>query len=289
LAGSQHGVISRRQLDELGTSRRQIERAVERGDMRSLFRGVYLLGPFEPAHAREMGAVLACSPGSYVSHRAATALCRLLPYPAEPAPVDITVMRGNPGEHPGIRVHRTLRLEHYEIREIDGIPVTSPVRTLIDFAGTDCTDYELESAVAEAFALRLTNRAALLKAVRAAGRRRGVRGLRTLLDGGPKRTRSTPERRLLSLIRKARLPEPETNFKIGRWEVDFYWPAVGLVVEVDAYSTHSSPRAFERDRRKDGELTDAGLTVVRATAGQVRDAPEPVVARIRRTLDRLST
>jgi very-short-patch-repair endonuclease len=259
--------------------------------MRALFRGVYLLGPFEPAHAREMGAVLACSPGSYASHRAAVALYKLLPYPAESGPVDITVTRGNPGEHPGIRVHRTLRLEPHEIREVEDIPVTSPVRTLIDFAGTDCPDDELESAVAEAFALRLTNRSALLKAVSRAGSKRGVRRLRALLGqhGGPKRTRSTPERRLLSLLRSAGLPEPLTNHKIGPWEVDFYWPSVGLVVEVDAYSTHSSPRAFERDRRKDGELTDAGLTVRRATADQVRDTPEAVVARIRRNLHRLSS
>ena len=43
------------------------------------------------------------------------------------------------------------------------------------------------------------------------------------------------------------------------WEVDLYWPAHGLVVEVDGYAAHSSPTAFERDRRKDADLTRRGL------------------------------
>ena len=57
---------------------------------------------------------------------------------------------------------------------------------------------------------------------------------------------------------RAHLPEPETNVKVGRWTVDFLWREAGLAVEVDAYSTHSSPWAFERDRRKDAELTASG-------------------------------
>jgi very-short-patch-repair endonuclease len=140
-------------------------------------------------------------------------------------------------------------------------------------------------AVSEAFALRLTNRSVLLNAVRRAGRRRGVRRLRMLLEGdGPKRTRSRPERRLLSLIRRAGLPEPQTNFRIGRWEVDFYWPEYRLVVEVDAYSTHSSPRAFERDRRKDADLQDRGLVVHRVSANRIRDEPQSILAGVRRRM-----
>ena len=92
-----------------------------------------------------------------------------------------------------------------------------------------------------------------------------------LAGGGPHRTRSTPERALLAAIAAAGLPAPETNLPIGRWEVDFLWRAERLVVEVDAYSTHSSPRAFERDRRKDAELRGRGLTVQRFTAERIRE------------------
>jgi very-short-patch-repair endonuclease len=98
-------------------------------------------------------------------------------------------------------------------------------------------------------------------------------------------TRSAPERKLLVAIRRAQLPEPETNAGIGRWEVDMYWPDHGLVVEVDGYAAHSSPWAFERDRRKAAELEDRGLYVRRVSALQVRDQLDLVVARIRNALD----
>jgi very-short-patch-repair endonuclease len=165
------------------------------------------------------------------------------------------------------------------------IPVTSPLRTLIDLTGV-CGNAELEAAVAEAFALRLTNRTQLVRAIAAARGRRGVGKLRALLeaDRDPARTRSPPERVLLAAIRAAGLPEPEVNARVGRWEVDFLWRRAGLVVELDGYAAHSSPRAFERDRRKSAELEDLGLSVRRVSALQVRDQLELTVARIRRAV-----
>jgi very-short-patch-repair endonuclease len=70
------------------------------------------------------------------------------------------------------------------------------------------------------------------------------------------------------------------NVRVGPWEVDFVWPAARLIVEVDALSTHTDPRSFERDRRKDAELTLAGYTVIRVTRRQIEREPHAVVARI---------
>ncbi len=112
----------------------------------------------------------------------------------------------------------------------------------------------------------------MLREVEANRGRRGVGTPTALLDGrSPARTRSRPERRLLAALRRAGLPEPETDVRLGDGSVDFLWRDAELVVEVDAYSTHSSPWAFERDRRKDAELTARGLTVQRFTADMVRD------------------
>ena len=140
--------------------------------------------------------------------------------------------------------------------------------------------------MSEAFARGLTTRNELLASIARARGRRGVARLRTLLDGGgtPARTRSAPERVLLSLIRGSDLPEPEVNARIGPWEVDFLWREHGLVVEVDAYSTHSSPWAFERDRRKDADLADRGLMIRRVTTMQISREPYVTVAGIRRAL-----
>jgi very-short-patch-repair endonuclease len=262
---------------------------LERGELRRMFfRGAYVAGPVVVRLARETAAVLVCGPAAILSHRSATYVYELLPYPAQPGPVDVTFTGDHVSRHAGIRLHRTATLAPHEIRERHGIPLTAPLRTLIDVASC-CTDAELEQAVAEAFALGLTNRNQLLRAVDAAGGRRGIRRLRVLLGGDrrPKRTRSRPERRLLAALRAAGLPEPEANHRVGQWEVDLYWPDHGLVVEVDGYSAHSSPRAFERDRRKDADLTQLGLNVQRFSANAVREDLHATVAWIRRALDRL--
>jgi very-short-patch-repair endonuclease len=261
-----------------------------RGELRRLHRGVYLVGPVPPPHALEIAAVLACGPGALLSHRSAAYLYRLLPYPAQPGPVHVTV----PGRHvagdSGLRIHNTAELPRHEIRERDEIPVTAPTRTLVDLAGL-CTADELEAAVAEAFALRLTNREALLREIGSRPGRRGIARLRTLVEGNrlPARTRSAPERKLLKLLRAADIAEPRVNVRIGRWEVDFYWPDHRLVVEVDAYATHSSPRAFERDRRKGAELARLGLLVHRVTRRQIDESPKTAVREIRAFLSRGSS
>jgi len=163
--------------------------------------------------------------------------------------------------------------------------VTSPARTILDLAGCS-TARELEQAVGEAFALRLTSRPALVVMIERHPRRPGLRALRALLDAErpPARTRSPAEERLLTKIRAARLPEPEVNARLGRWEIDFLWREQRLVVEVDGYASHSSPRAFERDRRKTIELQAAGLTVRRISAASVREQPHRAVETIARAL-----
>jgi very-short-patch-repair endonuclease len=262
---------------------------VARGELLRLRRGVYLVGAVEGPHTYEMAAVLACGRGAAASHRSGVHLYELLPYPAPPGLVHIT----RPGDHrrgpSGVIVHRTSCLLPYEIRERHGIPVTAPIRTLMDFA-CDCTDEELERAVAEAFALGLTRRGPLLRELEQRRGRRGTARLRLLLDGdGPKRTRSTPERKLLRALRTAGIDGFETNAQLGGWEVDIYWPAHRLVVEVDAYSTHSSPWAFERDRRKSAELEDLGLRVHRVTKVRIYAEPATVVAEIQRRITRAAS
>jgi very-short-patch-repair endonuclease len=100
----------------------------------------------------------------------------------------------------------------------------------------------------------------------------------------PALTRSEAERRLLELIRAARLPEPEVNARIHGLEVDFLWRERNLVVEVDGYAFHSSRAAFERDRRRDAELATAGISVVRVTWRQITGEREAVAAMLARAL-----
>jgi very-short-patch-repair endonuclease len=88
---------------------------------------------------------------------------------------------------------------------------------------------------------------------------------------------------LLALIRAAKLEEPETQAYVLGYPVDFIWRKQRLIVEVDAYGTHGSPAAFERDRRRDARIqTEAGHTVIRITREQIEEGPFEVVATLTR-------
>jgi very-short-patch-repair endonuclease len=168
------------------------------------------------------------------------------------------------------------------------IPLTSPLRTLIDLAATTGNTTTLERALDEARIRRLV-RERDLEAL--SERYRGHHGLRTLgeiltTQAGPDFSRSEAERRLLRLIREAGLPHPRRNVRVAGWEVDFIWPDHGLIAEVDGYRIHGGRTPFERDRAKTIELEDAGYSVLRLTWKQISEREAWVAARIAERLAR---
>ncbi len=285
VAARQHGVITHRQLTDAGLSDSAVARRLASGRMRPLHRGVYLAGAVPLARTREMAAVLAVGADATVSHFSAGALWRLRPVPGadatEPVHVVVTVARG--GRH-GIRIHQVRRLTEEDRTTRDGIPVTTPLRTLLDLAAVlDKRELELTVARAERDGL-VTDRA-----LAAAVARRGHRGTPALaavlgITGGPALTRSEAEEKLLGLIREARLPAPECNSKVGPYEVDFLWRAARLAVEVDGFRYHSSKPSFEGDRRKDAELVARGLTVLRLSWRQITGEAMATVAQVAQAL-----
>jgi very-short-patch-repair endonuclease len=73
---------------------------------------------------------------------------------------------------------------------------------------------------------------------------------------------------------------PTTNARVAGYEVDAYWPAQRLIVEVDGWRYHGTRRAFERDRRKDAALQAAGYRVVRITYRRLRHESHAVAAEL---------
>jgi very-short-patch-repair endonuclease len=283
IAAGQRGLVTYAELRGAGLGRGAIEHRIRHGRLHRMYRGVYLVGhSVAPPLARELGAVLACGDGAVVSHRCAAQVWGLLPE-AE-GDVDVTVPGSDREDRDGIHVHGG-RLDPRDVTRHQGLPLSAPARTLIDVAGTSA-EREVERAYAEALARRLVTRVALQAAVKRAGRRAGVAVVRRLLEAehGPALTRSEAEERLLALLRAGGLPEPDTNARVGPYEVDFLWRTERLAVEVDGYAFHSSRAAFERDRRRDAELQDAGLRVRRVTWAQIVHEPEALLVRLARAL-----
>jgi very-short-patch-repair endonuclease len=247
-----------------------------------LHRGVFQVGPIMAARAREMAAHLACGASSVVSHCSAAVLWQILA-PHEPGqPIEILV-RARERCRPGIVVRRAGSLRNDEVTKLDGIPITTAARTIVDLAAS-VSARELEQALAQSLARRLTTRAQLERVLVRANGRRGSARLRALLQGEAALTRSEAEERLLRLIRRAQLPKPATNARVAGFEVDFLWRGGRLVVEVDGYAFHADAIAFEKDRQRDFALTSTGLRVVRVTWKQLVHEPEVILARLAQSL-----
>jgi very-short-patch-repair endonuclease len=283
LAARQHGVVAMFQLEALGYSRWAVWRLVEAKQLHRLYRGVYAVGHTRLSmRGRWMAAVLACGPEAVLSHHAAAALWELRPAPS--TIIDITA----PGKrkHAGIRCHVALNLPNQDRTQIDGIPVTSLYRTLLDQAGT-LNPQRLRSVVEAAERRDLLDARTLDSFLARSQGHRGQTPLRavigSLTDEAPW-TQSELERRFLELIRAAGLPEPRCNVLVAGELVDFYWPAQRLVVEVDGYRFHKTRRSFEDDRRKDLRLQLAGCRAVRITARRIQYEPGRLTAELHRLI-----
>jgi very-short-patch-repair endonuclease len=115
--------------------------------------------------------------------------------------------------------------------------------------------------------------------------------------GGPRMRRSSAtdrartelEQRMLALCRRHRLPQPELNVKVDRFEVDFLWRRERLIVEVDGWDSHRSRSAFEEDRARDVRLAVLGYEVVRLTWRQLTRDRAAVARAIRALLQRAAS
>jgi very-short-patch-repair endonuclease len=276
-----HGVVTRVQLMALGLDDRAIARRVRAGRLHRVYRGVYAVGhPRLTTKGRFLAAVVACGERAVLSHLSAAILWSLLP---ERGPrIDVTVpSRGGRKRRAALIVHRS-PLPAEEVTVKQGIPVTTPTRTVIDLADVR-PRREVERAIDEAAYLRLD-----LTGLRPRPGRRGCGLLARVLadhDPGSTRTRSDLEERMLWLCRSFSLRAPEINAKVEGYEVDFAWRDERLTVETDGWAAHGTRQAFERDRVRDAELTAAGWRVVRITRSRLRAEPDAVAAQLERLLD----
>jgi very-short-patch-repair endonuclease len=232
-------------------------------------------------------AVLACGEGAVVSHRTAGALLGLLD--RAPVVIDVIAPKSRGRKIDGIRHHHVKRPTRVETGSVDGIPCTSPARTLVDLAGT-VSRRTLRSAFERAAARRILDVAAVEAAV--TPRRRGAGELRALIDewrraaavASKGRLKSPLEAMVLPLLARRGVPLPEANAIVqlaeGQIEVDFLWKEQRLVVEADSRDFHGTEVAFERDRQRDRELMRVGYSTLRVTRLQAESEPAALVETI---------
>jgi very-short-patch-repair endonuclease len=287
LAGRQHGVVTRAQLRGLGLTDGGISGRVGRGMLHRRHHGVYAVGhTVLGARGRWLAAVLACGPAAVLSHASAGALWDLRR--SETGIVDVTVPgTGGRQRRAGIRVHRARNLVgQTDVK--DGIPVTTPGRTILDLAAS-LDRRGIERLLDRAEDRRLGDVIPLDALARANPGHRGAHKLLAILndhDPGTTLTRSELEELFLALCRRAGLPEPKVNDHVELLEADFILEGQRVLVETDSWEHHRSRASFERDRERDAIHAAAGWRTLRFTHRQLVNEPATVVRALEAALYR---
>jgi very-short-patch-repair endonuclease len=278
--------VTRQQLLALGFGRRSIQHRIERGRLFTVSLGVYAVGwPALNQQRRWMAAVLAGGENAVLSHRSAAALWEI--GTEEPGRIDVSVRRRCELRRPGVRLRSRPNLTPREIVRRDDIPVTSPVQTLVDLS-TELEPLPLERAVNDADKRGLVDPETLREELARFRGEPGVRPLRLLLDKLFFRlSDSDLEIYFRRIVKVAKLAMPLSKQLVNRFEVDFFWPDLGLVVETDGLRYHRTPSAQTRDARRDRAHVIAGMTPLRFTHYEVRYEPARVRAALTKTIQLL--
>ena len=235
LATEQHGIVTTRQLRGIGYSRSSASKAAGVGRLHRLQRGVYAVGHRDLSwQSHCLAAVFACVP-AVASHTSAAYLWGLLR--TSPSAIHLTA--------PTRRHAKAGYTGHFAVLTdadrdlVEGIPVTSVARTLLDLAAM-FTAPRLERMLERAEELRLFDLGPIDELLARAGSHPGRGKLRRALEiyrPAVVFARSDLENRFLALVKKAGLPPPSLNFNVAGFELDTFWERERFAVELDVYET----------------------------------------------------
>lgn len=282
--------MSRDQLRTLGLGDRAISHALERGWLKPVFHGVFAVGHEHlTVNARLLAATMACGPGSVVSHGTAAWLLGLRDW--RPKEIDVIAPVEAGRKIAGVRRRFVPPPVGGEVWRRNGVPVTSPARTIVDCAGI--LDAREVSGLIEQAAVEGMLDIVAIDRILDGPRRRGTKKLLRALAPWRRyrrgiKIRSRMEAKLLPLLTEAALPIPQTNAKLrlaGKvYEVDFLWREQKLVVETDGGRFHDNPAAGGRDSDRNHALARAGYRLPRLGWEDLRDRPDSTMREIARLL-----
>ncbi|MGH9070075.1 MAG: DUF559 domain-containing protein [Acidimicrobiales bacterium] len=237
-------------------------------------------------------AILAAGKGSVASHRAAAVLHQLDGAGREIVEISVPASH-KPTKREDVRIHRVVKLERIDVTKVDGIPVTSVTRTLIDLGAVADAD-TVEAALESALRTRRTSLSLLDQRLGALSKR-GKPGPATLrkilgsrLYGAP--SASVLETRFVQLCRRYRLPQGARQYPVelaGRVaRVDFAWDEHKLLVELEGFGTHGTPADHSRDMGRQNAILRSrpGWVLLRYGWSDVVEHPERVATELEEVL-----
>lgn len=257
-------------------------------------------------------------PTSVVSHTTAARL-HGIPYFATPDDAERLhlIVQGAARRRGALVVH-DLPLHPHEQMAIDGVAVTTALRTALDvglsssalwavvaldavlrrrlatLVGVDATT---DDGPIAARRVRLAVREPILRAqvigevtaaVDALGRRHGIANVRDALMLIDPVAESPLESLSRVAIRQSRLPEPACGHEIqvdgSTYWADFAWPDFGVIGEADGAGKYEFEGAMARQAKRQVTLERAGWVIVRWTWDDVFPNPLPLLVRLNEAL-----
>jgi hypothetical protein len=267
LAARHHGVFTLRDARAVGLTHGQIDVRV-RDEWTLLYDAVFRAAGAPPTWRGDLlAATLAASGTAAISFRAGGAIYELPGGRSDL--VEVTCVRWKRTIKPGMIVHESRRLEARDITKIDGIPVTTPERTILDLASCYPNANYLEYVVQAARRKRLITYESMRATFDRHARRglKGVRALRVTLDRWDPTSRPTEsemETLLLQALRSHRLPEPTLQYDVhdrsGQFlgRVDAAYPHAHIAIEYDSKQEHSDEFQLARGARRNSSIQARG-------------------------------
>lgn len=276
-ARAQHGVFTLAQVLASGYSRATVRRRIDRRAWEEIAPRVYRVALAADADWRVRTLAVALSTGGVACRLSALALDGL--WSAPPCPEVLVARHVRTATR--LPQRSTDSLPPRDVTQVDRIPATTPVRTLIDVAGRlPLAVFEdvLDTAIVQRLVRveRLQERASELWAPR----RSGCAVVLALLEQRHpelQRARNVWEARTLRIVHAAGLPDPCVNYRVQvggkRRSLDLAWPDVKVAVEFDGFVPHSTRRVFDDDRARQNDLVADGWTVFRITKTMLETDP----------------
>jgi len=286
-AASQYGVFTLTQALAAGLSERAVEMRVRRGAYERLEPAVYAVGGSQDSWFQSvMVAVLSGCEATAASHQTAALLWGMTD--RRPKRIEVVTTRHLRAKRTSFQVHESLDLLPTDIVELDGLPVTTAVRTVVDLAAVAprwlveaCLDTGLRRSLFElADVIVFVNRVAKRG-------RRGVGVVRPLLEQRltwKGLTDSDLEDLFRRIVAEGSLPMPEAQYtvhdELGGFvcRADFAYPNKKALIELDSEKHHMDASTFRRDREKQNRAMNLGWRVYRFTWRQLVDTPDDVLA-----------
>ena len=290
----QHGVVTGSQIRDAGITAGQLRGRVQSGIL--IKSGVHtfrdpLVDRTHLGDVREL--VLDCGPDTFVSGPTAAALHHFDGISLRP-PFHVTVVRGRNVQRAHHCIHTTSELPPIDREEVEGVPVLSPTRTLLDVARF-VSAATLTAALDGALRDGKTTEELLHQRIvhlRSKGRY-GIPKLIAVVEGceASRGGHSWLERRYLELCDGAGLPRPDVQQVLGRAggslvRVDCHFPSTNVVVELLGYRWHRTKDQMARDAERLNALLIDGYVPMQFTYDQVTTRPADVVAQTRVALGR---